>query len=167
MWPIAASRIVVSAFHSAQDTRTPVKLSFIAFVANVILSLVLMGPMRHCGLALANSLSAVLNAGMLFYCFRERVGVWGLGWIKNTGLKVVIASAVMGLTLLALKEVVGWDATGPFAGKCLRLAFWIGAGGGVYFLACFLCRVKEFDTITQSLIRRVLPDTTPGSRGED
>jgi len=167
MWPIAASRIVVSAFHSVQDTRTPVKLSFIAFVANVILSLVLMGPMRHCGLALANSLSALLNAGMLFYCFRERGGVWGLGWIKNTGLKVVIASALMGLALLALREVVGWDEAGTLAGKCLRLAFWIGAGGGIYFLACFLCRVKELHSITKALIRRISPDTTPSSRAED
>jgi len=166
MWPIGASRIVVSAFHSVQDTRTPMKLSFVAFVANVILSLFLMGPMRHCGLALANSLSALLNAVMLFYCFRERFGVWGLGWIKDTGLKVAVASGVMGLALLAMRGFVGWVETGPLVGKFLRLALWIGAGSGIYALACFLFRVKELDTITKSLQRRSLRRTSPSRSRE-
>lgn len=167
MWPIAASRILVSAFHSAQDTRTPMKLSFVAFVANVILSLLLMGPMLHCGLALANSLSSLLNAGLLFYCFRERYGVWGLGWVRDTGLRVVLATAVMGLGLIALMQVVGWEASGSIAGKCLRLGFWVAAGGGIYLLACFLCRVKELYTIQKSLMRRVSHETTPLDRPAD
>jgi putative peptidoglycan lipid II flippase len=154
MWPIAAGRIVVSAFYSVQDTRTPVKLAFIAFVANVILSLLLMGPMRHCGLALANSLSALLNAGMLFYCFRGRMGVWGLGWVRSTGLKVFCASAVMAFALLTIKGVLGWDEACPFTWKCLRLALWIAVGGGVYTLACLVLRVKELGTITKSMLNR-------------
>jgi putative peptidoglycan lipid II flippase len=161
MWPIGASRIVVSAFHSVQDTRTPVKLSFVAFGANVILSLLLMGPMRHCGLALANSLSALLNAVMLFYCFRGRFGVWGLGWVKDTGVKVGLASVVMGLGLLAMRGFVGWEEAGPLTGKFLRLALWIGAGSAMYALACFLFRVKEFDAITSSLRRRSLRKASP------
>jgi putative peptidoglycan lipid II flippase len=154
MWPIAASRIVVSAFHSVQDTRTPVKLSFIAFVANVILSLILMGPMRHCGLALANSLSALLNVGLLFYAFKARMGAWGLGWLRNTGVRVLLASAVMGLGLWALSGILGWGEACPFARKCLRLALWIAAGGGIYVLACFVLRVKELETILRALLGR-------------
>ena len=166
MWPIAAGRIVVSAFHSVQDTRTPVKLGFVAFVANVILSLLLMGPMRHCGLALANSLSALLNAGMLFYCFRGRMGAWGLGWIGDTGVKVLSASALMGLGLLALERVLGWGEACPFAWKCLLLACWIAAGGGIYLLACLLFRVKELDTVAKSLLGRASPKTAlpPGEQ---
>jgi hypothetical protein len=80
---------------------------------------------------------------------------------------VLIASAVMGLSLLAMRELIGWDETGRLAGKCLRLAFWIGAGGGIYFLACFLCRVRELNTITKSVIRRVSPGKTPASGAED
>ena len=151
MWPIAAGRIVVSAFYSVQDTRTPVKLSFIAFVANAILSLLLMGPMLHCGLALANSLAAILNAGMLFYCFRNRMGTWGLGWVRESGVKVLFSSAMMALALLGLQRVLGWDEACPFVWKCVRLALWIAAGGGVYVLACLVSRVKELDTITKSL----------------
>ncbi|TFH55387.1 MAG: hypothetical protein E4G90_11820 [Gemmatimonadales bacterium] len=117
----------------------------------MILSLLLMGPMRHCGLALANSLSALLNAGMLFYCFRERMGVWGLGWVRGTGVKAFCASVVMAFGLLALKGVLGWGPACPFAWKCLRLVLWIAAGGGIYTLACIVLRVKELDTITNSL----------------
>jgi putative peptidoglycan lipid II flippase len=167
MWPIAAGRIVVSAFHSVQDTRTPVKLSLIAFVANVILSLLLMGPMRHCGLALANSLSSLLNAGMLFYCFRGRMGKWGLGWVKDTGLKVLLASVIMGLALVALERVLGWGEACSLAWKCLRLALWISVGGGIYFLACLVFRVKELDTIKRSLLRRGTRGATSLDRPAD
>lgn len=166
MWPIAAGRIVVSAFHSVQDTRTPVKLSLVAFVANVILSLALMGPMLHCGLALANSLSAALNTALLFHAFRNRMGVWGLGWVRETGLRAALASALMGLALAALTSVLGWTVDCPFAWKCLRLALWVAAGAGVYVLACLALRVKELDTITTSLLGRRSRKTNPSGRGE-
>ncbi|HEY4485565.1 MAG TPA: murein biosynthesis integral membrane protein MurJ, partial [Nitrospiria bacterium] len=56
----AGIRIVVAAFYSMQDTRTPVKIAAAAMAANVALSLLLMRPLAHGGLALATSLSAVL-----------------------------------------------------------------------------------------------------------
>ncbi|HYT89611.1 MAG TPA: murein biosynthesis integral membrane protein MurJ, partial [Gemmataceae bacterium] len=61
LWAFAGVRIVVSAFYSLQDTRTPVLVAALALGANVALSLLLMGPLAHAGLALATSLSAILN----------------------------------------------------------------------------------------------------------
>jgi putative peptidoglycan lipid II flippase len=170
MWPIAAGRILVSAFHSVQDTRTPVKLSLVSFVANVVLSLLLMGPMLHCGLALANSLSAVLNTAMLFVCFRSRMGGWGLGWVRNSGGRVILASGMMGLALSALKGVLGWEEAYPFARKCLLLGLWVVAGGGVYIVGCLVLRVRELDAFMASLRARcrrpnVLPPGGGGATG--
>ncbi len=155
MWPIAAGRVVVSAFYSVQDTRTPVRLSLVAFVANVVLSLLLMGPMRHCGLALANSLSSLLNAAMLFFCLHGRLGAWGLGWVRNSGLKVAAAGMVMGAGLALLLSLTGWPTEGPFVAKCLRLALWILSGGGLYLLSCWLLNVRELSLLIGALRRRL------------
>ena len=155
LWPIAAARILVAAFYSLQDTATPVKLSLIAFVANLVLSLVLMGPMRHSGLALANSLSALLNAGLLFYFYRNRLGDWGLSWIRDTGGKVLLASAGMGLCLWLLLQQFGWDQGDPLLRKCLMLAFYVGAGGLAYVLICSVCRVREMKILAGILKRRL------------
>ena len=49
----------------------------IALVANMVLNLLLVWEFRHAGLALATSLSAFLNAGLLFYGLPpcRRIGV--------------------------------------------------------------------------------------------
>ncbi len=151
MWAIAASRIFVSGFHSLQDTITPVKVSIIVFIANVIFSLLLMGPMKHCGLALANSLSAMLNIVMLLFCFHRRLGIWGLAWVKDTGIKVSFASLGMGLCLWGLIPVVGRLEEGQIFENCVRLGFLIGTGIVVYALLCFAANVKELKIVTNLL----------------
>src|SRR3989442_381861 len=59
LWAFAGVRIVVSAFYSLQDTRTPVLVAAVALAANIALSLLLIGPIRHTGLELATALSAI------------------------------------------------------------------------------------------------------------
>src|SRR2546426_12251299 len=65
LWAFAGGRIVVAAFYSLQDTRTTVLVAAVALAANIALSLLLMGPLRHAGLALATALSAILNMSVL------------------------------------------------------------------------------------------------------
>ena len=47
------------------DTATPVKISVACLVVNLVLNLVLMGPFKHVGIAMATAVSAWLNAGLL------------------------------------------------------------------------------------------------------
>lgn len=71
-------------FHSEKDTKTPVKCAFIAFIANIILSLILMCVLAHAGIALAASLAAVINSMLLYgkiknfsFCFKNYISVIG------------------------------------------------------------------------------------------
>src|SRR2546422_3259975 len=63
LWAFAGVRIVVSAFYSLQDTRTPVLVAAGPPPPHIALALLLVGPLRHAGLALATALSAILNMG--------------------------------------------------------------------------------------------------------
>ncbi|MEE9554580.1 MAG: murein biosynthesis integral membrane protein MurJ, partial [candidate division Zixibacteria bacterium] len=60
-------RVTAQVFYAFKDTVTPVKASFAAVAANIIFSLLLMKPLGFAGLALATSLSAVLNFTILYY----------------------------------------------------------------------------------------------------
>lgn len=155
MWPIAASRILVSAFYSLQDTATPVKLSFVSFLANLVLSVVLMGPMLHAGLALANSLASVVNAGLLFVFLHRRIGVWGLDWVRDSGLKVLLAGAAMGLCLWGLMALCGPQVDRAMLHQCLVLAGWVSAGGITYLAVCLFLGVKELEMARNALARRL------------
>jgi putative peptidoglycan lipid II flippase len=75
--PVASSRILVSVFYSLKDTTTPVLVALGSFFFNIIMCLVLMGPLRHGGLALATSLSATLNFVCLLAVLRHRYGRFG------------------------------------------------------------------------------------------
>ncbi|MBF0512101.1 MAG: murein biosynthesis integral membrane protein MurJ [Candidatus Omnitrophica bacterium] len=73
-----ASRILVSAFYALQDTKTPVKTATICLVLNVILNAVLMFPLKVGGIALASSISSVVNCVQLWCILNKRLTQKGI-----------------------------------------------------------------------------------------
>lgn len=64
-------KVLATGFFSRQDTKTPVRIGIIAMVTNMVFNLVLFFPLAHVGLALATSISAILNATLLFLALRK------------------------------------------------------------------------------------------------
>lgn len=64
-------KVLAPGFYARKDTATPVKIGIIAMVANMVMNLAFALPLMylwnigHVGLALATSLAAMLNAGLL------------------------------------------------------------------------------------------------------
>ncbi len=65
-------KVLSSAFYAKLDIRTPVKITVISLVINVILSMVLLKPLAHAGLALASSLSSWTNVCILLLVLYKR-----------------------------------------------------------------------------------------------
>jgi putative peptidoglycan lipid II flippase len=122
-------------FYSVQDTRTPVKIAAVAMVANVVLNLLLMGPLGLRGLALATSLAAWLNVALLARGFRGRVGPLPAAAIAASAGRTLAAGAALALGCLAglrlAAAVPGPEVvTRPLpvvAGMALGLAAMLGA----------------------------------------
>lgn len=130
----AGIRIVVAAFYSLQDTRTPVKVAVAAMGTNILLSLVLMGPLLHQGLALATSLSAVLNISLLVWILNRRLR--GIEWkaiLRSIG-KTVAATMPVGLIAWAIGRGEIWTYQGDSAEK----AVWLLGGILISILAYLL-----------------------------
>ncbi len=74
LWAFAGVRLVSQAFYALQDTKTPVKIAVIALVTNIALSSVFITwtKLEHGGLALANSLAATVNIGLLTVHAQEK-----------------------------------------------------------------------------------------------
>ena len=105
------SKVFVTGFFARQDTKTPVKIAVISIVCNLFLNLILMGPFSHVGLAMATSIAAWVNAGLLLLVLHRR------GWfslnrqIQITALKVLISAAAMGGGLILARD--RWLTTLP------------------------------------------------------
>ena len=63
-------KILVTCFFAREDTKTPLYISIISVIINIVLSLILIGSMREMGIALATAISAWVNASLLFIILR-------------------------------------------------------------------------------------------------
>lgn len=129
---LLAIKILAPGFYARQNTKTPVKIAAIAMLVNVAFAVLLFKPLAHVGLAMALSISAFVNAGLLFY-YLSRYGHYHpeSGWLAFTA-KVLVATAAMATVLI-------WGAgdsnpwlNGSTWERVWRLSLWIGAAAAVY-----------------------------------
>ncbi len=104
-------KIMVTAFHALQDTKTPVRIAALCLFLNIVLNILLMKPLKVGGIALASSLAATVDFVLLFRILRRRLGPLADGLLAFS-LRVLAASGVMGLaaygtwsTLTAVPEI--------------------------------------------------------------
>jgi putative peptidoglycan lipid II flippase len=140
---VALVRVLVPAFYSLQDTKTPVKIAFTAFIFNLLFSLALMGPLRHGGLALASTLSAICQMSMLFYFLRKKIGRVGGRRIMVTAAKTVAASIPMAVAVYFFIRLADWSATGLKVTKGVVLGGAVGGGVLIFLFFAHLLRMEE------------------------
>ena len=89
-------KILASAFYARQNIKTPVKVAAVAMLVNIVFNFILIFPLKHAGLALSTSLSALFNAGLLWtLLMRERIFMPMAIW-KKTIVQLMIANVLMG-----------------------------------------------------------------------
>lgn len=95
-------KILASAFYARQNIRTPVKVAAIALVINLIFNVLLIFPLKHAGLALATSISSIVNAGLLWILLiRARIFIPSKKW-RKTIVQLCLANGVMGAVIYFL-----------------------------------------------------------------
>jgi putative peptidoglycan lipid II flippase len=139
-------KVLAPGFYARQDIRTPVRIAVFTLIATQAMNAALIGPLKHAGLALATSLGACLNAGLLFAVLRRR-GIYtpAAGWGLFI-LKLVVAVSVMAAAVwLGSGAAVQWMAAGA-ARRVLWLTLVIVLGGGAYFATLWALgfRLKHF-----------------------
>jgi len=157
LWAFSASRVMLSAFYAFQDTKTPVQVATVTMIANALLSLLLMGPLRHGGLALSLSLSSTVQLLLLISILRRRGDLLDLRSMLSSAGKSLAASAVMGLVLYELSG--RWLSSGEPAGfwsLALTLAGVITLGVVVYFFMAWILRCREVLSILRVVKLNVL-----------
>ncbi len=135
-------KVFAAGFYARQDTKTPVRIAIWCMVSNIVLSLLLMGPLKHAGLALATSFSAWLNTFLLWRGLRQ-LGIhgqskaWGLYW-----LRVVLACSAMALFLWWCQgSLASWLAMGLLA-RVGHLLLCVGGAVLIYVGVLALCGVR-------------------------
>jgi putative peptidoglycan lipid II flippase len=134
-------KVLAPGFYARQDTRTPAKVAVISVLVNIAVSLLLFVPLAHVGLALAVTIAAYVNCGLLYWYLR-RDGVLQLqpGWAGFLA-KVTISCLLMGLLLhYGAGDTQDWIDSNALQ-RAGRLTLIIGAALAVYFASVLLARI--------------------------
>ncbi len=152
--PFILIKVLAPGYYARQDTKTPVKIAVISMVTNMVLNIILVFPLAHAGLALATTLSACLNATLLFRGLR-REGVYhpesDWGWLILRGL---VASVAMGLLLYwGVGSLDSWLGTSIWE-RALALLGWVLAGGAIYFIVLYLLGIRRNHFLAHETIQK-------------
>ncbi len=152
----ASIPLLVRLFYAKEDSRTPFYAAIVAMVLNIILATYFSATLGVAGLALAFSVSSVLNFLILWLVLNCRLGsLYGEGLLLAV-VKMSVAAIIAGIVVQIAKVVI-WpfiDMT-TFLGVLLQ-----GLGSGIaglafYVLFCYIFKVEEMSAIFSSLRRRL------------
>lgn len=143
----ASLELAARAFFARQDTVTPLLIASGSAALNIGLGVLLMTPLGHAGLALANSVAVSAEVLFLLLILRGRLrGVEGRQILRAFG-KVLVATLLMGLAIgvgLAVSQHIGASALGTVlvAGT---------AGGLTYLGAAIQLRLAPLQHLPQAV----------------
>ncbi len=151
----SAVKIVAATFFALKDSRTPMIMAMISVTANIVLGIILMGPMAHAGLALATSLASVLNLGMLVLALRSKLGSLGWRGILQSAGRTFFSAGIMGIFVWVAANLLILPQGGTVMEQLLGLIGSIFAGLAVFGICSFLIKSPELQSVVAEVKRGI------------
>jgi putative peptidoglycan lipid II flippase len=155
LWAFGGVRIIVAAFYSLQDTKTPALSAAIAVGANIVFSLALMAPLGAAGLALATALAAMVNGGILVAVLNRRLG--GIEWasVGRSSMRVLMACLPVAAACWWVAGAEVWSHQADWVPKTGMLLLGIGLSVAGYLGVHALLRSEELDVLWGLVARKL------------
>lgn len=155
LWAFAGVRIIVSAFYSLQDTKTPAITAAVSVGANVVFSLIFMRTLGAAGLALATALAAMLNGAILVAVLNRRLG--GVDWLSvgHSSLRAIGASVPLILACWWVAGAQVWSHPDDWIAKSVMLFVAMGLSVTGYLGVHAMLRSEELDVVWRMVQRKI------------
>lgn len=148
-------RVFVSSFYSLQDSKWPLKAAVITLIVNLLASLILMYSLKHNGIALASSISAIVNVLVLAYVLKTKIGVY-LDRAFYASVSRIVLSALLMLGAIGLVEyIMPWNTHAAFQIRLIYLSVAIFCGASVFLVCAYLLKIPEMHAMTNILKKRL------------
>ena len=161
---LASVKLIVPAFYSTHDTRTPVAVASISLVLNIVLNIVFLNYffnyVQNGGPALATAIACFVDFFALFFIFRMRYGKIGGRQILNSFLKIALCSAIMGVACWLGLHYTAFTMHSRFLVQLLTFLALILGATGLYLGLAWVFRCHEMEEIYGIATRRRSPATS-------
>lgn len=137
--------IMNKAFYARQDTKSPLKIGIFVIIINILLSIFLGNIMSFKGLALATSISSIINAIMLILVANHnQKGILNKE-IIITIFKMVACALVMGIFVYLLNNLLIGFLAGSIIKNIIRMVIGAGVGVALYYMLTVFFKINEIN----------------------
>ena len=140
--PLVLVKIAAPGYLARQDAKTPAKFAAVAVAANVVVSLATFAWLGHVGLALATSIAAFVNAGLLIGGLLRAGHYQPSRRLATSAAATVLATVAMLAALWAAQPGDAWWIAADHWQRIWTLAGLVGGGFGVFAAVAFLFGVR-------------------------
>jgi putative peptidoglycan lipid II flippase len=151
----SANNILARAFYALGDTKTPMKISLVCLAVNFTAAAALLGPLREGGPGLANTLTSGINAALLVFALRKKLGRLEMEPLRQNLLWLLPLTLLAGI--IAFESWRWWESLFGHATLALKIgAVFVPAGiaGGIYWLAALAAKIPMAQEMTGFLLTK-------------
>jgi putative peptidoglycan lipid II flippase len=164
---LACVKLIVPAFYSARDTKTPVIVALISFALNIVLNFVFLHyffkRFQNGGPALATVLATMFDFFTLFAIFRLRYGALGSVEIIHSISKISLCSALMGIGCMVGNYYAKYTVQSAFFTQLMVFIGLIGGATLLYVGLTWIFRCPEIEEVYGIAMRRETAEELAGS----
>lgn len=170
LWAQSLIPLLARAFYAIHDTKTPFLIGIFSEGINIVLAITLIKQFGILGLVSAFAIATSLNAVILYFWLRKKVGgIKNRGVIKTFG-KVTLATIILIIVVQFLKNIIGTELFGPektFLGVFVQLGFALTGGISAFILTGKFLQIRELNHFIKTLHKKIIiKKVVPGARDE-
>jgi putative peptidoglycan lipid II flippase len=166
---LACVKLIVPAFYSAKDTKTPVIVALISFFLNIFLNMLFLFPMvfykrfQNGGPALATSIATLFDFVILYTVFRLRYGSMGSFAMIRSLAKITLCSLIMGAGCLVANHYINYTVDAAFFTQLVIFIGVITVATLAYIGLTWIFKCPEIEEVYGIAMRR--PGAAEGLAG--
>ncbi len=143
LFAFSISKILASVFYALNSTRPPFFAGLISIISNIVLCFLLTKSMKHNGIALAASLSSVINTLLLLTSLNfQKISLKNKN-IMSSICKMIFCSIIMGTALFLIKDIIFVPQDTNTFILTVKLLSSIFFSAGLFAALSFLINKKE------------------------
>lgn len=163
---LACVKLIVPAFYSARDTKTPVIVALISFTLNIALNIIFLNfffkRFQNGGPALATVLATLFDFFTLFFIFRLRYGALGTVQIFRSIGKISLCAAIMGVGCMIGNHYANYTLQSAFFTQLLVFIGLIGGATVLFIGLTWIFRCPEIEEVYGIAMRRETAEELAG-----
>lgn len=141
VWAYSGLLIIHRGYYAIGDRQTPLRIGLVAVALNLVLNFTLIWPLGGEGLALATSVSAIVQVAAATWFIQARIGRVGWGGLTGSFARAAAATGIMAaVCLLALAAL---EPSGSLSGRAIRVIVPVTCAILTYFAAAKVLKLDE------------------------